>query len=119
MMFMPVGGIMNLIEPEEIVEFERILRSQGMKRQDFAMSEVDTTDPKTDEVLALRGALTVQRKSTGQSRQYITGDGMSWLALFRNDIRSGAFVGQDKLDVRYRSTNPAKSRSRLKQGVSP
>jgi hypothetical protein len=119
MMTMPVGGIMNLIEPEEIVEFERILRSQGMKRQDFAMSEMDTTDPKTDEVLALRGALTVQRKSTGQSRQYITGDGMSWLALFRNDIRSGAFVGQDKLDVRYRSTNPAKSRSRLKHGASP
>lgn len=108
---------MNLIEPDEMLEFERILRSQGMQRQDFAMSETDTTDPKTDEVLALRGALTVQRKSTGQSRQYITGDGMSWLALFRNDIRSGAFVGQDTLDVRYRSIDPAKSRSWLKRGV--
>jgi hypothetical protein len=100
---------MELIEPDEIAEFERILRSHHMKRADFAISEIDTTDPKTDEVLALQGALTVQHKSTGQSRQYAIGDGMSWLELFRNDIHSGAFVGQDTLEVRHRAKTPSRS----------
>lgn len=65
---------MERIEPEEVAEFERVLRNQRMTRADSSTSEIDVTDS-------------------------IIGDGMSWLELFRNDIKSGAFVGQDTLDV--------------------
>jgi len=83
---------MNLIEPDDIIEFERILHGRGLQHQDFALSETDTTDPKTDEVLALQGTVTVQHKSTGKSRQYTTGDGMHWLELFSHDLQNGVFA---------------------------
>jgi len=91
---------MELIEARERAEFEDILRKHRMARADFSLSATDTTDPKTDEVPALQGELTVRRKSTDQSKQYLISDGTSWLELFRRDIRSGAFVGQATLEVR-------------------
>lgn len=91
---------MELIEAEELAEFENILRRHRLARAEFSLQATDTTDPKTDEVRALQGELTVCRASTGQSRQYLIGDSSSWLELFRNDIQCGAFVGQDSLRLR-------------------
>lgn len=88
---------MQLIETDDVAEFEAILRRHRMARSDFSLSATDTTDPKTDEIPALQGELTVRRTSTGQVRQYLISDSTSWLELFRNDIRGGAFVGQDSL----------------------
>jgi len=91
---------MQLIEAEDLAEFQRILRHHRLIRADFSLSATDTTDPKTDEVAGLQGELTVRRKSTGQTKQYLISDSTSWLDLFRNDIQGGAFVGQDRLQVR-------------------
>lgn len=91
---------MELIEPADMKEFENILRNNRLLRADFSLSATDTTDPKTDEVPALQGELTIRRKSTGQTKQYLISDSTSWLDLFRNDIKGGAFVGQDSLAVR-------------------
>lgn len=101
---------MELIEPSDIKEFEHILRRNRLLRADFSLSATDTTDPKTDEVPALQGELTVRRKSTGQSKQYLISDSTSWLELFRNDIQGGAFVGQDSLDVRFPPSKPVSTR---------
>lgn len=97
---------MELIEAEDVAEFQRILRSNRLIRADFSLSATDTTDPKTDEVPGLQGELTVRRKSTGQTRQYLISDSTSWLDLFRNDIKGGAFVGQDCLQVRLPTGKP-------------
>jgi len=98
---------MELIDEGDVAEFERILRKHHMARTDFTLQSIDTTDPKTDEVSGMQGELTVHRKSTGQIKQYLISDSTSWLDLFRNDIKGGAFVGQDVLEVR-----PPSSRSR-------
>jgi hypothetical protein len=91
---------MELIEAEELAEFERILRERRLAREEFSVRSNDTTDPRTDEVYGLQGELTVRRVSTGEERRYLIGDTHSWLDLFRNDIKGGAFVGQDSLTVR-------------------
>ena len=91
---------MQLIDADDIAEFENILRKHRLERNDFSVSATDTTDPKTDEIPALQGELTVRRASTGQAKQYLISDSTSWLELFRNDIKGGAFVGQDSLEVR-------------------
>ena len=77
---------MELLEAEDIAEFRKILRRNHFLLSDFSLSATDTTDPKTDEVPALQGELTVRRKSTGQTKQYLISDSTSWLDLFRNDI---------------------------------
>ena len=83
---------MELLEAEDIAEFRKILRRNHFLLSDFSLSATDTTDPKTDEVPALQGELTVRRKSTGQTKQYLISDSTSWLDLFRNDI--GVFQKQ-------------------------
>jgi len=100
---------MELIEAEDVAEFQRILRSNRLIRADFSLSATDTTDPKTDEVSGLQGELTVRRKSTGQTKQYLISDSTSWLDLFRHDIRGGAFVGQDCLLVDYPASRSRKT----------
>ncbi|KQV61513.1 MULTISPECIES: hypothetical protein [unclassified Duganella] len=85
---------MQLIEQRDIAEFESILRQHHLAQQDFSLSAVDTTDPKTDEVSGLQGELTVMRKSTGKSKQYLISDNTSWLELFRHDITDRVFVGR-------------------------
>ena len=100
---------MELIEAEDVAEFQRILRSNRLIRADFSLSATDTTDPKTDEIPGLQGELTVRRKSTGQTKQYLISDSTSWLDLFRNDIKGGAFAGQDALQVRYPSSRASKT----------
>jgi hypothetical protein len=88
---------MELIEAEDVTEFQRILRSNRLIRADFSLSATDTTDPKTDEVPGLQGELTVRRKSTGQIKQYLISDSTSWLDLFRKDLMRGAFFSDDCL----------------------
>ncbi|WP_395398762.1 transcriptional regulator [Pseudoduganella sp. UC29_106] len=92
---------MELLEANDLAEFANILRRHRMPCADFSLSATDTTDPKTDEIPALQGELTVRRTSTGQSKQYFISDATSWLDLFHNDIRGGAFVAQTTLDVRH------------------
>lgn len=91
---------MQLIDRDDMAEFERILRQHRMVRSDFSVDATDITDPKTDEIPGLQAEVTVRRASTGRAKHYLFSDSSSWLELFRNDINGGAFVGQDRLQVR-------------------
>ena len=82
---------MKLIEPDEKSDFHAVLQAQQLAAGDFELHEVDTTDPKTDEVLGLTGFVTVSRKSSGRKKQYPTGDGSTWVAEFARDLAQGAF----------------------------
>lgn len=82
---------MKLIEPDEKSDFHAVLQAQHLAAGDFELHEVDTTDPKTDEVLGLTGFVTVSRKSSGRKKQYPTGDGSTWVAEFERDLLQGAF----------------------------
>lgn len=79
---------MELIEPDEMTDFETVLARYHLDKDDFELSEIDTTDPKTDEIFALTGTLTVTQKSTGSQKQYPIGDGSrrSWVAEFQRDV---------------------------------
>ena len=83
---------MELIEPDERTKFEELLALHNLTKDDFQMSEIDTTDPKTDEIFALKGTLTVKRKYTGKEKQYPIGDGSVWLTEFERDIVDGFFI---------------------------
>lgn len=82
---------MELIEPDERRDFEAVLARHNLAANDFEFSEIDTTDPKTDEIFALAGTLTVTRKSTGRKKQYPIGDGSIWVAEFQRDLLNGDF----------------------------
>jgi hypothetical protein len=82
---------MELIEPDERAKFKALLALHNLTGDDFKLSEIDTTDPKTDEIFALMGTLTVKQKSTGKEKQYPIGDGSVWLTEFERDIIGGFF----------------------------
>lgn len=82
---------MELIEQDELADFQAILRNHGIDIADFSFSEIDTTDPKSDEIFALQGSLIVTRKSSGHWKQYSIGDGTTWVSLFQKDLDQGAF----------------------------
>lgn len=82
---------MELIEPGERRDFEAALARHNLDVNDFELSEIDTTDPKTDEIFALAGTLTITRKSTGRKGEYPIGDGSSWVAEFQRDLVNGDF----------------------------
>ena len=86
---------MQLIDPRDMAAFDAILRRHHLAQSDFSLTVIDTTDPKTDEVSGLQGELTVTRKSTGQTKQYLISDSTSWLDLFRHDITDRVFLGQE------------------------
>ena len=82
---------MKLIEPGEQKDFHAVLQARHLAADDFELHEVDTTDPKTDEILGLTGFVTVSRKSSGRKTQYPIGDGSTWVAEFERDLMRGAF----------------------------
>ncbi len=81
----------TLIDPDELARFHALLRERGIAPAAFELRQIDSTDPKSDEVLALRGTLSVLRRSTQRSHDYAIGDGSSWVDLFRADLDSGGF----------------------------
>ena len=82
---------MELIEKDDLNNFQMILKSHHIDAADFSLLEIDTTDPKSDEICALQGLLTVTRKSNGKSNQYSISDDTSWLNLFLKDLDEGVF----------------------------
>ena len=82
---------MKLIEPDEKESFFAMLARFNLPLDDFALSETDTTDPKTDEVFALTGFVVVTRKSTQQKMEYPIGDGSHWIAEFERDLKKKTF----------------------------
>ncbi len=77
---------MKLIEPDEMADFHKVLARFNLPAEDFDLRETDTTDPKTDEIFALTGFVTITRKSTGREREYPIGDASTWVAQFQRDV---------------------------------
>jgi DNA-directed RNA polymerase subunit H (RpoH/RPB5) len=82
---------MKLIEQDEMHAFRAVLAKARLPVGDFDLCEVDTTDPKTDEIEALKGFVRITRKSTGQKREYPTGDGSKWVEEFERDLEEKLF----------------------------
>lgn len=82
---------MELIDTDEHSRFLSMLERHGLPTNDFVLSEVDTTDPKSDEIYALQGWLSIRRLSNNLQREYLIGDESDWLDHFSRDVHAGAF----------------------------
>jgi hypothetical protein len=82
---------MRLIEADELRQFSEILKNRSCSLEDFELHELDTTDPKSDELWPLKGYVEIRRKSNDVVREYVTGDGTSWVSAFENDLGTGRF----------------------------
>lgn len=82
---------MKLIEQDEKDDFKSVLVRFNLSEADFDLTEADTTDPKTDEIFALTGIVTVTRKSTNRKAQYPIGDGSKWVEEFERDVARNLF----------------------------
>lgn len=82
---------MRLIEPDEKQDFLAILQRNGLTAGDFEIQEIDTTDPKGDEIYGLQGTVSVTRLSARITREYPIGYDTEWVTLFRKDLEAGLF----------------------------
>jgi len=82
---------MKLVEADELRQFSEILKSGSCSIEDFELRELDMTDPKSDELLPIKGHVEIRRKSNDVVREYATGDGTSWVSAFEKDLGAGRF----------------------------
>jgi hypothetical protein len=82
---------MTLIEPDELRCFSDLLARRSRSMADFDLRELDLTDPKSDELLPIKGYVEVRRKFNNVHIDYPTGDGTSWVRAFEKDLGSGRF----------------------------
>lgn len=82
---------MILIEQDEKDKFQGVLKRFNLPLEDFDLVETDTTDPKTDEIIALTGFVVVTQKSTNLKAQYPIGDGSRWIEEFERDLEIHLF----------------------------
>ena len=82
---------MELIDTDEHSRFLSMLERHSLPTNDFILSEVDMTDPKSDEIFALQGWLSIRRLSNNLQREYLIGDESDWLEHFSRDVHAGAF----------------------------
>jgi len=82
---------MELIEPDEMKRFSKILRLRTLNPTDFELRQTDVTDPGSDELLPMKGYVEISRKSNAICREYPTGDGSVWVSAFERDLLGGWF----------------------------
>lgn len=82
---------MNLIEQDERDHFHAVLKRFNLPVEDFDLAQTDTTDSKTDEILALTGFVVITQKSTNLKAEYPIGDGSRWVEEFERDIEKNQF----------------------------
>jgi hypothetical protein len=82
---------MKLIELDELQHFSKVLASNSCAPEDFELKELDLTDPKSDELLPMKGYVEVRCKSNNSAMAYPTGDGSTWVRAFEKDLHNGAF----------------------------
>lgn len=83
--------LMILIEQDEMDRFQGVLKRFKLTMDDFDLVETDTTDPKTDEIIALTGFVVVTQKNTNLKAQYPIGDGARWVEEFERDLEMHLF----------------------------
>jgi len=80
---------MVLLPESEREDFRSLISAAGFKVADFELHE--TEDPPEGIIYAVRGRVSVKRKSTGGTREYRAGHMSTWLADFDRDLRGGVF----------------------------
>ena len=81
---------MGLLDQSVIDDFGMLVAAAGHDPRDFYLSSAQ--DPPDPGSRAVRGYITVTRKSNGFSRRYPTEQGnVDWLLAFDDDLRRGAF----------------------------
>lgn len=82
---------MKLIEQDEKDAFLAVLKRFNLSADDFDLAETDTTDAKTDEILAFTGFVVITQKSTRLQAQYPIGDASRWVESFERDLETHSF----------------------------
>jgi hypothetical protein len=82
---------MKLIELDELQHFSNVLASNSCSSEDFELQEMDLTDPKSDELLPIKGYVEVRRMSNNFAMAYPIGDGSAWVRAFEKDLHKGSF----------------------------
>lgn len=81
---------MELTKPVEKRDFHGALTHHNLNVDDCESNEIETTDPKAEEILSLTETLTIMGRVTGREREYRFGDGSSWGAEFQRVLTNGA-----------------------------
>jgi hypothetical protein len=80
---------LKLLGQDEIDDAHALMRDYGFRPDDFEI--VQRADPSPAFPSSITGTVTLVRKSKQVERTYEAGSGSSWLALFDNDLKLGAF----------------------------
>lgn len=81
---------MALLGESERQDFWATVVGAGFSKEDFNLKEIENK-PTNVGIYAITGTVTVERKSTGVSRQYSAGHATTWLADFEAELRGHVF----------------------------
>jgi hypothetical protein len=80
---------MDLLDQSERDDFAILTVAAGFDPDDFELTAIRNLPSPT--VHAVRGTVTVVRKSNSKGATYPVGLGRGWLLTFEDDLRGGAF----------------------------
>jgi len=80
---------MSVVSDSEKDDFRSLIAHAGFDVADFELHE--TEDSPQTVTYAVRGRVSIKRKSTGAVREYRAGHMTAWLGDFDRDLRGGAF----------------------------
>jgi hypothetical protein len=80
---------LELLGQSETDDAHALMRDRGFRPDDFKI--IWHVDPSPAFASAVTGKVTLVRKSTRVAKNYEAEDGRSWLLLFENDLKQGAF----------------------------
>jgi hypothetical protein len=80
---------LKLLGQDEADDAHALMREHGFLPGDFEITH--HADPSPASPKAIRGTVTLVRKSNRVSRSYEAGNGSSWLVLFESDLKQGVF----------------------------
>jgi hypothetical protein len=79
-----------MVDESEREDFQQAIRNKGFEPDDFELTEKQDP-PQGGGIYAIKGTVTIERKSTGARKSYQAGHGSAWPAEFEDDLESGAF----------------------------
>jgi hypothetical protein len=80
---------LRLLGQDEIDDAHALMREHGFRSDDFEI--IQHADPSPAAPSATTGTVTLVRKSNRMTKTYEAGKDSSWLELFENDLKLGAF----------------------------
>lgn len=80
---------MSLLDQTARDDFAMLAIAAGLNPTDFEITAIE--DPPTPGVQAMRGRVTVLRRSNGFRKSYPAGGGAFWALAVEEDLKNGAF----------------------------